>query len=65
MASIAVWKRLMQFEAGPETHTFYGCHAHKDELERGDVMCFFPLRNEPVRPVDPEDEIDCDLCREG
>ena len=63
--SVAIAKREMQFCAGPEHHTFYACHEHRADLERGDVMCFLILRTKPVEAVDPEDDIDCDLCREG
>lgn len=55
----------MQFEAGPETHTFYACAAHREKLERGDVMCFLKIRNKAVETVDFNDEIGCDFCREG
>ena len=60
-------KRLLGFEAGPQNHTFYACEEHRGELERGDVMCFFALKNHPVETLseDEQDSFDCDLCREG
>jgi len=61
----AIASRRMQFCAGPETHTFYACEEHTPDLEKGDVSCFLILRNEPVVPVSVDDDIDCDLCREG
>jgi hypothetical protein len=64
----AVCKRRLHFEAGPETQTFYACAAHRRALETGDVMCFLPMREYPVEPLsdeDLEDEMACDLCKEG
>jgi hypothetical protein len=63
----AIWKRVLQFRAGPESHTFYACDAHRPELERGDLHSglFFGRPADAVEAVDPEDEIACDLCREG
>lgn len=62
--SYAIASRRMQFEAGPEKQTFYACADCLPELRKGQVMCFLVLRDEDVQPVDPDDEIDCDLCRE-
>ena len=65
----ARWSRRMQFCAGPEQHTFYACHNSecRTALLRGDVgsSCFFVIVGEPMMPVDPEDDIRCDVCREG
>lgn len=57
--------RRMQFCAGPQTHTFYACADHAADLAGGAVSCFLVMTNEPVRRVDPAEEITCDLCREG
>ena len=61
-------KRLLGFRSGPEDHTFYACEAHREDLDRGNVMCFFALRKHPISDLSPEeieDDIECDLCREG
>jgi hypothetical protein len=62
---ISVAKREMQFCAGPETQVFHACGGHRQTLEKGDVSCFLVLRDQPVRDVDPHEEIECDFCREG
>lgn len=61
----AVCQRRLQFEAGPESYVFAACEECRPQLEKGAVMCFFPLAADPVEPVDPDDELTCDLCREG
>lgn len=59
----AICERLMQFRSGPESLVFYACEACKPQLEAGDLSCFFARESDPVKPVDPDDEITCDLCR--
>lgn len=60
------YTRLMGFCAGPQNHTFVACEAHRPELERGDVSCFWRLKDEPVRAVDLDDEdARCYFCQEG
>jgi hypothetical protein len=67
MSAIAVASRVSQFRAGPQAETFYACAACLPALTRGEAGGgnFFTTVAEPVRPVDPADEITCDLCREG
>ena len=67
MSGFAVRRRRLQFEAGPETHVFYACKEHESVLGVGttDVPCFFPWLDEPPEPVDQEEEMACDFCREG
>lgn len=62
---VAITSRRMQFCAGPEKHTFYACRECLPDLEAGDVQLFLRLPNEPVQPVSEDEEIRCDLCREG
>lgn len=64
MERFAVCSRKLQFEAGPEQTTFYACTEHRPKLERGEVMCFFPVARHQIQEVDPNDEIECDYCRE-
>ena len=60
----AVASRRLQFRAGPGDYTFFACADCLPHLEHGDVSLFIAIRDEPVQPVDPDDEIDCDLCWE-
>lgn len=64
---LALWSRKLQFRAGPNAHTFFACEEGKAALERGDVGSglFFTTADEPVRPVDPDEDIQCDCCREA
>lgn len=62
---VAICKRVMQFTAGPNEHEFHACAEHRPQLEAGDVDLFFATANEPVREVDPEDEMSCWFCQEG
>jgi hypothetical protein len=64
---VALWSRRLQFSAGPESHEFYACAEGKAALERGEAGSglFFATADEPLREVDPNDEIECDCCREG
>jgi hypothetical protein len=63
---IARWSRVLQFRAGPGSYTFHACDDCKVLLERAEMGTglFFATADEPVRPVDPADEIDCDGCAE-
>ena len=63
--NFAVASRRLQFEAGPEQHTFYACREHRRILDSGDVSCFFAYEKESVKDEDEETEIECDFCREG
>ncbi len=68
--TIAICSRVLQFRAGPDHKTFYACEAHQHILTAGDISSFdvplfFATEQEPVQPVDPEDEYPCDFCREG
>lgn len=66
MSNYAVASLKMQFCAGPETHTFYACPSHVPALAAGDASsCFLLFKDELVKKVDPWDEIECDLCKEG
>ena len=65
MSEAAVVSLRMQFCAGPETYVFYACHEHRPLLEKGDVSCFLKFVNEPIQPVDPDDEESCYFCQEG
>lgn len=65
IVSIAVCSRRLQFESGPQQHTFYACREHKRILELGNVICFFALNSELIVGVSPDDEVGCDFCREG
>lgn len=62
----AIGSLKMQFCAGPEKHTFYACEDHINELEAGKASsCFLSIKNEIVMWVNTEDEILCDLCKQG
>lgn len=67
MSKYAVANREMQFTAGPQKHTFYACAIHRPELVEGYNGLFYPPPppGTPSYPVDPEDEVECDYCREG
>ena len=66
---IAVWQRRLQFRAGPQSTVFHACAdaSCKSALERADVGTglFFGRITDVMEPVDPDDEIPCDVCREG
>jgi hypothetical protein len=64
MKTPATCSRVMQFEGGPQRTRFYACDGHYDSLHVPS-MCHFPIFTEPVRNEDPEEEINCDFCREG
>lgn len=63
----AICSRVMQFRAGPNAYTFHACPECRPALERGEAGdgLFFTTADEPVKAVDPDDDITCDLCREG
>lgn len=68
----ALYRRRLQFTAGPESYTFHACPEHRillgqDDLTKGqsDVSCFFATEKDKVEAVDPDDEITCNFCREG
>lgn len=65
----AIASRRMQFRAGPQDYTFYACADCLPALERGEAGSgnFFTTADEPVKPVQvhPDEQIECDLCREG
>lgn len=64
--TFALYSRVLQFRAGPESHQFFACAEHRPALERGDHDgCFFGVDADVIAPVDPNDEIACDYCREG
>ena len=63
--SLAATRRRLQFCAGPQTYEFFACPEHRVILVRGDVSCFLVIRSESVRSVDPDEDIECDFCREG
>ena len=60
--TLARYRRLFGFDAGPENHTFYLCEKHKDNTP----MCFHPILDRTaLLDEELEDDIQCDLCREG
>lgn len=63
----AVASLKMQFYAGPEKYAFYACPIHVPTLAAGDFHngLFYLIKGEEVQKVNPWDEIECDLCREG
>ena len=63
--NLATTRRRLQFCAGPQTIEFFACPEHRATLDQGDVSCFRVMRTEPVRDVDPDEDIECDFCREG
>lgn len=67
--AVAVWSRKLQFCAGPNDYTFHVCDECKPCLEGAwptiTPSLFFSTPDEPIRPVDPDDEIGCDGCRDG
>lgn len=66
MQDRAVCSRTLQFRAGPNEHRFYACEEHRADLTAGDFDgLFFGRESDALLPVDPEDEIHCDYCREG
>lgn len=60
--AIAISSRVLQFRAGPNEHRFHACEEHEDMLVSNDL--FFAVNTDPVEPCDPDDEIECDWCRE-
>jgi hypothetical protein len=66
MPKFARYKRVLQFEAGPNEHTFYACVDHKLGLTDHNEMpnCFFGLDKDKIDFVDEDDEIDCWFCQE-
>lgn len=67
MQNCAVAKLKMQFVAGPQNYTFHACEDHRWELAAGRAAegIFYRVKGWGVETVDPEDEVECDLCREG
>lgn len=67
MNTFAFYRRVLQFRAGPNEHTFYACEQHKADLERGDYNgVFFPTTDESIQPLGSDDQEQvCDYCREG
>jgi hypothetical protein len=67
--TLAVCKRLLHFEAGPEDHTFYACEEHRRHLgPPADVTCFFGTAAHLVEELNEDEKADgteCDFCREG
>lgn len=59
----ASYSRRMQFEAGPESTVFYACEGHKARLDSY-TNCHFPVTCWPVEAENPDDEQQCDFCRE-
>jgi hypothetical protein len=65
MPPIATHRRRLQFESGPEKQLFYACKDCLPDLEAGRYTCFYPLPSEPVEACEPDEDVTCDLCREG
>lgn len=64
MVKPATCSRTLQFRAGPNEYTFYACEDHRHVLVNGTVNdLFFATADEPVQEEDPEDEIECYVCR--
>lgn len=65
--SYAVASRVMQFRAGPNEYRFHACVRHLPYLRDGKAGdgLFFATVDQPVEPVNADEEIECDLCREG
>lgn len=64
--TFATCSRVLQFRAGPNDHTFYACEEHRPRLEDGTYDGnFFGDPADVIEPVDPDDELHCDYCREG
>jgi hypothetical protein len=61
---IATVSRLMQFSTGPQQHRFYACPECLEWLRHGPQL-FYAIKYKGLEPVDPEEEIECDGCREG
>ncbi len=63
---LAGWSRVLQFRSGPQEYEFYACEAHKSRLEDGSMGSglFFATTKDPIKAVDPEEEYECDDCRE-
>jgi hypothetical protein len=65
---IAIWSRRYQFCAGPQTHAFAACASCAPEVLRDGWLpngLFFTIAGHGPAPVDPQDEVPCDLCQEG
>lgn len=66
VALVAIWSRVLQFRAGPNETEFHACAKHRPQLEKDwPLDLFFSTVEEPVKAVDPDDEIECYFCREG
>lgn len=64
--TIAVCARTLQFRAGPNEYTFHACDEHRAVLASNDPEpLFFMTTDQPLREVAPDDELQCDWCREG
>lgn len=62
----ATHTRTLQFVAGPNEYEFAACDACLPNLASGQVQNFFARKGDPPpTPLDPDDERECDLCREG
>ena len=60
----AVVVRKLQFVAGPGRTDFHACAEHRGVLEsRQEYNLHYVIDSEPVRTVDEDDEIPCDVCR--
>jgi hypothetical protein len=60
----ATASRAYEFCAGPGTYIFHACPDHRPILDKP-LDLFLVLKSEDVKPVSPDDGIECDFCREG
>jgi hypothetical protein len=67
VSRFAVAGRRLQFCAGPGSYYFYACDEHKADLTKPWQVndLFFAVEKWPIEAVDPEEEQECDACREG
>lgn len=66
--NVALYARVLQFEAGPEMMRFTACEEHVWGLiyRRLAPTCFYPVPSQELEILDPvTTEEMCDLCREG
>ena len=66
MIAPAVVSRRLQFCAGPGSYVFAACARHAAQLEQQwhKNRLFFSRDAWPLVPIDPDDEVSCDACRD-
>jgi hypothetical protein len=61
----AIASLVLEFRSGPQSTRFYACPLHVVDLPTAGGGLFFRAQGSALEPVNPDDEMTCDLCREG